>query len=95
MRIIAFAVVVVAVAALAHPTLADESEAPPEELAREGIAKLLSALEALIDSIPQYHSPEVLDNGDIIIRRKHTDEDGATPEGDKAKPAPKVEETRT
>ena len=29
------------------------------------------ALISLMHSIPQYETPEVLDNGDIIIRRKH------------------------
>ena len=43
----------------------------PESLAREGIQKVLDALELFLGSIPQYSSPEVLENGDIIIRRRH------------------------
>lgn len=46
-----------------------------EERAREGLATLMMALESFIDAIPQYELPEVLDNGDIIIRRVHPDED--------------------
>lgn len=42
----------------------------PEELAREGLESMLRALSLLVDSIPQYELPEILDNGDIIIRRK-------------------------
>lgn len=47
------------------------AEKSPEELAREGLAKLLSALDLFIGSIPQYATPEILPNGDIIIRRIH------------------------
>ena len=42
----------------------------PSELAREGVERLMRALEALIDSIPQYEMPEINEYGDIIIRRK-------------------------
>ena len=31
---------------------------------------MLQALELFINTIPQYEEPEVLENGDIIIRRK-------------------------
>jgi hypothetical protein len=45
------------------------------ELAREGVEKLMRALEALIDEIPLYEMPELNEDGDIIIRRKRkTDE---------------------
>lgn len=60
----------------------------PEELAREGLGKLLSALELFIDTIPQYETPEILPNGDIIIRRidpNNRNRDEAEPEG-KEKP---------
>jgi|GEM_PF-461955 len=65
----------------AAPALAQEKT--PEELARDGLAKLLSALDLFIGSIPQYETPEILPNGDIIIRRIH-------PEAEKTPdPAPK------
>lgn len=55
-----------------------------EEQAREGLATLMMALESFIESIPQYELPEVLENGDIIIRRVHPEdpEHPAEPEGD-------------
>lgn len=64
---------------LAVPAAAEESgepEAPgapeaPGELARDGLEQLLRALEAFVDMIPQYEMPEINENGDIIIRRKH------------------------
>jgi hypothetical protein len=57
---------------LAPPAVAEE---PPEsedpgELARDGVERLMRALEAFIDMIPQYEMPEINENGDIIIRRK-------------------------
>jgi hypothetical protein len=69
--------------ALATPAVADEPPADegPGELARDGIQRLMQALEAFIDMIPQYEMPEINENGDIIIRRKR-----------EASPAPQDEE---
>ena len=47
-----------------------------EELAQEGLDRLMLALEAMLEAIPQYELPEVLENGDIIIRRVQPDPDG-------------------
>ena len=54
------------------PAAAEESGEleDPGELARDGVERLLRALEALIHSIPQYELPEINEHGDIIIRRK-------------------------
>jgi hypothetical protein len=41
------------------------------ELAREGIEKLMQALQMLIKNIPQYEVPTMNENGDIIIKRKN------------------------
>jgi hypothetical protein len=46
-----------------------------ERLAEEGLAKILQALDLLMRTIPQYSAPEVLPNGDIIIRRIHPEEE--------------------
>ncbi|MGK7652506.1 MULTISPECIES: hypothetical protein [unclassified Roseovarius] len=35
-----------------------------------------------IDDLSNYHAPEILDNGDIIIRRKMPLEDDVDPDGD-------------
>ena len=45
-----------------------------EEMAREGMERIVRALEMLMESIPQYDLPEVNENGDIIIRRKRGSE---------------------
>ena len=46
-------------------------EKTPEELARQSIEQMLRALEMFLHSVPQYEPPEITENGDIIIRRKH------------------------
>ncbi len=71
------------------PALAAE-EAPPsgpdiETLTRDGIDRLMRALEAFIDMIPQYEMPEINEQGDIIIRRKRKPEEID----------PDIDETRT
>jgi hypothetical protein len=48
-----------------------------QEEAIEGISKLMQALEMFVKSVPQFEAPEVLPNGDIIIRRIHPDKDRA------------------
>lgn len=75
-----------------HATLAAEEENPrdkAERMARDAMDQLLRAIELLIQSIPQYEMPEVLDNGDIIIRRKRPDPEETPP------PEPEFDETTT
>ncbi len=81
-----------AVADDAPPPSGENAKPGPGDLAREGVDSLLEALDRLIGMIPQYEMPEVLDNGDIIIRRRNPE-----PEGDEepAEPEPDVTETRT
>ncbi|MCH9011533.1 MAG: hypothetical protein IIA68_00535 [Proteobacteria bacterium] len=57
-------------------------------MAKEAIEQLMRALELMIESIPQYELPEVNDDGDIIIRRKHRKDRESPGE-------PEVEETTT
>jgi hypothetical protein len=70
------AVALVAMTAAAQPVNAQDPapragvEERAERAFREGAEMILQALELLIGSIPQYEAPEVLENGDIIIRRK-------------------------
>lgn len=61
-----------------------------EAFARQGMERLMQALDLLVGSIPQYELPFVDDNGDIIIRRRHGAEpeesvpEPGAPEGDSA-----------
>ena len=57
-----------------------EFELPEETLkAIEGfsemIAPMLDSLGAMFEDLPQYEAPEILPNGDIIIRRKRSHDD--------------------
>lgn len=49
----------------------ERGDKTPEELAIEGIDRLMRALELMIQSIPQFEAPIINENGDIIIRRRH------------------------
>ena len=56
---------------LTNPTLSyAQSNQPPDQLLENGVKMILDAMKIFIQSLPQYETPEVLDNGDIIIRRK-------------------------
>lgn len=66
----------------------------PGVLLEEGTKKILKAFELFLLTIPQYEAPEVLPNGDIIIRRKQPD--GPTlDEEDKKDTKDEPDETRT
>jgi len=78
------------VAVSGGPALAaGAGEEEPGELAREGMERMLRAIELMIEMIPQYELPEVMENGDIIIRRKNP------PSKDDVEEEPEVDETRT
>ncbi|MEQ8333287.1 hypothetical protein [Nisaea sp.] len=50
-------------------TPARAAEEPPADTIERGAQMVLDGLRAFFSSIPQYETPEVLPNGDIIIRR--------------------------
>lgn len=59
----------------AAPSYAQDSTLDgAQKEAVEGLSKLLDALGMFVKSVPQYSAPEVLPNGDIIIRRIHPDQ---------------------
>ncbi len=74
MRMMLYTMILGAGLALTAPPLLLAADPPKEEtpelLAREGMERLMRALELFIDMIPQYEAPELNDDGDIIIRRK-------------------------
>ena len=47
-----------------------QSNQPPDQLMEKGVQMILDAMKIFIQNLPQYEAPKVLDNGDIIIRRK-------------------------
>ncbi|NQV22639.1 MAG: hypothetical protein HQ511_14595 [Rhodospirillales bacterium] len=50
-----------------------------EQLLESATRQILRALELMMAAIPQYEMPEVLDNGDIIIRRIQPKPDQPSP----------------
>lgn len=77
----ALAVAATLVAAPPAWTQANDEPAPdPEALIEEGVRNFLSAIELMLMAIPRYAPPEVLPNGDILIRRlPPPEENGADP----------------
>ena len=55
-------------------SFADEKKSP-EVMIEEGAKMIFEALDLVLKAIPQYEAPEILENGDIIIRRKIPTED--------------------
>jgi hypothetical protein len=66
--------------AVASADSLQDNTAEAERLANEALTKMMRALDLLIMTVPRYAAPEVLPNGDIIIRRLDPleDEDGPT-----------------
>ncbi len=46
-----------------------EDRSGPRQLLEETTRDIIRQFELLMQSVPQYRAPEILDNGDIIIRR--------------------------
>jgi hypothetical protein len=65
LSVLAISVVVSAPAAVAETKTAK----PPEEIIREGAERIMEGVRAFIQRLPQYLPPEILPNGDVIIRR--------------------------
>jgi hypothetical protein len=60
--------------AVASADSLQDNTAEAEQLANEALAKMMKALDLLITTVPRYAAPEVLPNGDIIIRRLDPEE---------------------
>ncbi|MBI2586526.1 MAG: hypothetical protein HYW28_11770 [Rhodospirillales bacterium] len=78
MRQIVHALLLIGLVAPAPAALAQTPSKPgdkpaqetPREMLEDATRKALQAFELMLKAIPQYETPEILDNGDIIIRRK-------------------------
>ena len=51
----------------------------PTEMLEDATRTILKAFELMLQSIPQYEAPEILENGDIIIRRKQPENEKPAP----------------
>lgn len=73
----------------ANPAFADRKQSDAEALAREGLGKIVRALELMLLSIPQYAKPEINKHGDIIIRRKRPRPEHRLPDPNRTPPPAK------
>ena len=75
---------------LALPAAAAETEKKetPSELMTDAMSQMIRALELFIQAIPQYEKPEITEEGDIIIRRKHPEAEPAPKKGPPRLPDP-------
>ncbi|MDH5748272.1 MAG: hypothetical protein OEY85_03075 [Rhodospirillales bacterium] len=85
MRLFPAACLISAVFALPIPAGAHSPEdraAPdsPRQHIEEATRDILRRFELLLQSIPQYEAPEILENGDIIIRRIHPNRNKPIPD---------------
>ncbi|HET6158231.1 MAG TPA: hypothetical protein VFE34_07810 [Dongiaceae bacterium] len=65
--------------ATANADSAQNNTAEAERLANEALTKMMKALDLLIMTVPRYAAPEILPNGDIIIRRLDPQHDSDEP----------------
>lgn len=56
-----------------------QQDKDPHALASDGIQSLLKAMEMMFLAIPQYDTPYVNEDGDIIIRRKNPSRNPSNP----------------
>lgn len=68
MRNLLFAALIATLPAGIPATAAAENE-PPKGPVDETLERMLDTMRFILRAIPQYEMPEVLPNGDIIIRR--------------------------
>jgi hypothetical protein len=93
-RIRQFAFIAGMLAVTAVPVRAQDAPGSPptkdtlteqtEKAFRKSIETILNALGKLVDSVPLYEAPEVLENGDIILRRKRPAEPPADEKKEKS-----------
>ena len=61
-------------------TAAHAEDTTPRQHLEDAANSFIQALDLLLRTIPQYAAPEVLENGDIIIRRKNPKDEETSPE---------------
>jgi hypothetical protein len=74
-----FALSILTVPFAASADSLQDNTAEAERLANDAVDKIMKALNLMIMSVPRYGAPEVLPNGDIIIRRLDPPEDSDKP----------------
>ena len=77
------ALIIAAMLVVASPAFAECEGKSPGEQFDAVLEEVLDAIGLVLRAVPQYELPEVLPNGDIIIRRIPPDEPPAELPGDK------------
>ena len=87
-RATALAVLLLAVPAAGAHAQADRQEPVPSpgERLQEGAAAIVDGLRMLMDQLQSYQPPEILPNGDIIIRRRPLAPSEPAPKPDESAP---------
>ena len=76
--LLALSILMTPIAGASADSLQDNT-AEAERLANDAVDKIMKALNLMMMSVPRYSAPEVLPNGDIIIRRLDPPEDRNKP----------------
>ncbi len=84
----------IAASLAASPAAAQDRSIPKSldeaaEATRQALEGVMNTFRGLVESFPAYEAPEILDNGDILIRRKRSE---ANPPAPKPKAAPRRDE---
>lgn len=77
----AIPLILLAIFMAASPARAEDPKTPlpnwdeSQEMLEDGAKRVIGALQLFLSAIPQYEMPEILPNGDILIRRKHLEKE--------------------
>lgn len=88
---VALSVMLLAAPAALAQSDGESGQGSPEEMAREGVERLMDALEAFLSSIPQYGVPYVDEDGNIVIPRLNQPDDDESSEQDEDAPSGQTE----
>ena len=89
MKRVAVAICIAALMGASIPAIAKDDAEPKKDLdiqkevekagesLKDSLTTLMNLVEKVVKGVPQYEAPEILDNGDIIIRRKTPDDEKA------------------
>ncbi|PPR12380.1 MAG: hypothetical protein CFH41_00417 [Alphaproteobacteria bacterium MarineAlpha11_Bin1] len=66
-----FVMTICLVVGLAFSTAVQAQDQKPDVMIEQGAKMIFDALALVLKTIPQYEAPKILENGDILIRRKN------------------------
>ena len=66
-----FVMTICLVVGLAFSSTVQAQDQKPDVMIEQGAKMIFDALALVLKTIPQYEAPKILENGDILIRRKN------------------------